>query len=392
MRFVGIDIASEKHVVAIVDEAGEVLCRPTTFTEDAVGYDALFGLLGASDGVLVTMEATGHYWKNLFAALAAREFVVALVNPARTHRFSAEDLQRTKTDAIDALAIARFAAQKRPTPTKIPEAAAEDLRELVRLRDRLVQDFGDRIRQLHRLVDLGFPEFTRHVKSLDSALATGILHEFPTAAAFDGISVRRLAAIKYDGVHKVGSELATEILAAAKVSVGAHHGEPFQMQVRFFCEDLDVLRKRIRQLDGDIETKLEEHEVGKLLTTIGGIGPQTAARIIAKFGDPSVFFRNAAAFSSFVGVIPGLRLSGKKQSLHARMTTIGDADLRTALYMPTLSAIRGNPWLRSYYKRLRANGKPAKVAIVACMHKLLLAIYSVAKNRRPFIPIIVETT
>jgi transposase len=54
--------------------------------------------------------------------------------------------------------------------------------------------------------------------------------------------------------------------------------------------------------------------------------------------------------------------------------------------MPTWVAVKKNPWLRAYYQRLRARGKLAKVALVAALHKLLLAIYSVAKSRRPFIP------
>jgi transposase len=52
--------------------------------------------------------------------------------------------------------------------------------------------------------------------------------------------------------------------------------------------------------------------------------------------------------------------------------------------MPTLSAVRVNPWLRAYYQRLRAAGKPGKVALVAVMRKLMAAVYSVAKHHRPF--------
>ena len=128
MRFAGIDIASETHVVAMVDEDGKVLVKATPFAEDAAGYEKLFALLGASAELLIAMEATGHYWKNLFAALAARGLSVALLNPLRTHRFAGEDLERTKTDAIDALGIARFAAQKRPNrrgcPTRPPRSCA----------------------------------------------------------------------------------------------------------------------------------------------------------------------------------------------------------------------------------------------------------------------------
>jgi transposase len=321
--------------------------------------------------------------------LAAAGHSVALLNPLRTRRFAAEDLERTKTDAIDALGIARFAAQKRPAPTRLPETATEELRELVRLRERLLQDFGDRVRQLHRLVDLGFPEFTRYVRSLDSELASAILHDYPTAAAFHGASVKRLAALRYDGRHQVGLDLARTLIDAARRSVGRHHSAAYRVQVHYACQDLDTLRKRLRQLDADIETKLHEHEVGRLLTTIDGIGPTTAACVIAEVGDPA-HFRSASAFAAYVGAIPGLKQSGKRTSRRAALTPIGNARLRAALWMPTLSAVRCNPWLRRHHQKLRARGKLPKVALVACMHKLLLAIYSVAKHRKPFVAVTVS--
>src|SRR6185312_8065901 len=198
MRFAGIDIASETHVLAIVDADGAVEVTATPFGEDAAGYAKALALLGDPRELLIAMEATGHYWKNLFATLSAAGHAIALINPLRTHRFAGEDLVRTKTDALDALGIARFAAQKRPPALHLPDAVADELRELVRLRERLLQDFGNRVRQLHRLVDLGFPEFTRYVRGLDSELASAILHDYPTAAAFHGLSVRRLAALRYD--------------------------------------------------------------------------------------------------------------------------------------------------------------------------------------------------
>jgi transposase len=385
MRYAGIDIASETHVIAVLDAEGGIECKAKEFAEDATGYQTLLALLGTPGEVLVAMEATGHYWKNLFAALAAAGHAVALLNPLRTHRFAGEDLARTKTDAIDALGIARFAAQKRPAPTQLPDAATEELRELVRLRERLLQDFGDRVRQLHRLVDLGFPEFTRYVRGLNTELASAILHDYPTAAAFHGLSVKRLAALRYDGHHHVGQELARALIDAARHSVGRHHSAAYRVQVRYACQDLDLLRRRLRELERDIHGKLREHEVGRLLTTIEGIGPHTAACVIAELGDPA-HFRSASTLAAYVGVIPGLSQSGKRQSTRAGLAPLGNARLRAALWMPTLSAVRYNPWLRAHYQRLRARGKLPKVALVACMHKLLFAIYSVAKHRRPFLP------
>src|SRR6266567_6125337 len=240
MRFAGIDIASETHVVAIVDAQGAVELKATSFAEDAAGYQKVLALLGNPKEVLIAMEATGHYWKNLFAVLAATGHSIALVNPLRTHRFAGVDLERTKTDAIDAMGIARFAANKRPPATPLPDALAEELRELVHLRERLLQDFGDRVRQLHRLVDLGFPEFTRYVRTLDSELATAILRDYPTAAAYRGVSVRRLAGLRYDARHQVGLDLARTLIDAARRSVGQHHSATYRLQIRYACDDLDT--------------------------------------------------------------------------------------------------------------------------------------------------------
>ncbi len=382
--FAGIDIASERHMLARLDDAGVPVGKPMPIAEDRAGYDALLKALGEPP-VLVAMEATGHYWKNLFAVLTAAGHEVALLNPLQARRFQEASLERTKTDAIDAHGLARLAFEKRPAPTQLHDDAAEALRELVRHRDRLRQDFDDRVRQLHRLVDLGFPEFTRYVRSLDSQLATCLLAEYPTAHAFARATPRRLAKLRYDGRHFVGPELAEQLVEAAKRSVGQHHGPAYKLQARHICQDLDLWRRRLAEIERDIEDLLNTHEVGRLLTTIEGIGPQSAARIIAAVGDPA-HFRSANAFAAYVGVVPGLKQSGKQSSrTRAPVAPMGNARLRMALWMPVLGAVRRNAWLRAFYERLRAAGKPPKLALVAALRKLLHAVYSVAKNRKPFV-------
>jgi transposase len=160
---------------------------------------------------------------------------------------------------------------------------------------------------------------------------------------------------------------------------------PTALQVRYACEDLALLRQRLKDLGREIERKLDQHEIGKLLTTIDGVGLQTAACLIAELIDPARF-PNAGALASYVGVTPRLRQSGKRRFSGRRSIPLGNARLRRALWMPILAAVRCNPWLRDHYQRLRVAGKPPKVALIACMRKLLTAIHSVARNRRPFVP------
>jgi transposase len=384
MRFIGIDIGSEKHLVAIVDEAGKPLRKPAPFTEDAKGYEKLKALVGEPNDALVAMEATGHYWQNLFAYLHASGFAVALLNPVRTSRFAAEEMRRAKTDALDALGIARFAQQKRPTPTRLPDAATLELREFVRLRDRLVQDLGDRTRQVHRAIDLGFPEFTQHVSDLSSSKATTLLLACPTARAFRKADPAALAELKYDGRHVIGHQLAAALCEAAASSVGHHHGGVYDLQIRYACEDIAILRERIKKLEGDIGQSLDRHEVGKLLTTIEGVGDNTAARMIAAIDFDS--FRSASQLAAYVGVAPLVNQSGKRQPVRGHACTMGDAALRAKLWMPTMRAVRSNVWLRAFYERLVTSGKPKKLAMIAAMRKLLGAMMSVAKNRTPFVP------
>jgi transposase len=401
MLVAGIDVGAAVHHVAVVDQSEAVVTKPTAFEESAPGYEKLFALLargGARGGedlplatasappqsTLVVMEATGHYWQNLFAALVAKGFPVALVNPLRTHRFAGEELARTKTDRVDCLQIGRFGVQKRPAPSLLPEPAVEELRELMRLRERLVQELVARLNQLHRLVDLGFPELTRYLKDLNTELATAILHKYPTAQAFRGVSRKRLAKLSYDGRHQVGAELAQQLLDAAAISVGSQHSPSHQLGVRYACEDLEILRKRLKRLDREVVETLQHHQVGQLLTSIGGIGDTTAAMIVAELGDPARF-KSAGALAAYVGVCPAHKHSGKHQPKSSSLSPIGNRRLRRALWMPTLgAATQSNPWLMSFYRRLIDRGKPHKVALCAAMRKLLAAIYSVAKHRRPF--------
>ena len=78
------------------------------------------------------------------------------------------------------------------------------------------------------------------------------------------------------------------------------------MRIKYLCEDLDVLRRRLKDLARDIERKLDDHEVGKLLTTIDGVGPLTTACLIAELRGPARF-RSAAAIASYVSVGTALR-------------------------------------------------------------------------------------
>lgn len=155
--------------------------------------------------------------------------------------------------------------------------------------------------------------------------------------------------------------------------------------MRYACENIERQRGRLNEIENAIKRQLDAHEVGKLRITITGIGTQTAACLIGELGDLARF-RGRGALASYVGVAPRLRQSGKRKISRAPGVPLGNARLRHALWMPTIIAVRFNPWLRAYHQRLLGAGKRPKVALVACMRKLLTAVLSVARSRRPFVP------
>jgi transposase len=385
MRHVGIDVGSQSHVVASIDDFGRVLLKPTSFDEDAEGYARLFSLLGPNQDTVIALESTGHYGQNLVATLRERGFHVAMINPLRSKRFAQEDLHRAKTDSVDALLLARFAAQKRLSFLDHRDVDTEELRELVHFHERLTQDLGDRLRQLHRLVDLCFPELPRHI-SLKRARALTVLRAYPTAQALAAASVEHLATLR-GSRYRVGIDLARALVHAASRTVGRHQSPVYRAEIEHTCDDIATLRGRIHAIEEDLARRVSEHPIAALITTIDGLGVLAAAQVVATVGDPARF-RSAAAFAAYIGVVPGTQHSGLHRPGQAPLSPIGNSRLRSALWMPTVCAAAAghNPWLATYYRRLTGAGKPPKLALVAAMRKLVTAIYSVAKSRQPFIP------
>ena len=149
-------------------------------------------------------------------------------------------------------------------------------------------------------------------------------------------------------------------------------------------EHLEWLGKAIDELDGDIGRTLRQSPLWRaeddLLRSIPGLGPVTRATLMAKLPELGQLGRRQIA--ALVGLAPMNRDSGTFRG--KRFIQGGRGDVRTVLYMATLAAIRASASLKHFYLRLRAAGKPAKVAITATMRKLLTIINAICKTRTPW--------
>lgn len=143
-----------------------------------------------------------------------------------------------------------------------------------------------------------------------------------------------------------------------------------------------LLNKQIANCDKEIDKQLDDHFSAKLalLKNCKGIGTNTQACLMAAL--PELGSLNGEQISKLVGVAPLNCDSGKYKG--RRFTWGGRANVRCALYMATLSAVRYNPVIKVFYDRLLGKGKSKKVALVACMHKLLVILNAILKSGKPW--------
>lgn len=152
---------------------------------------------------------------------------------------------------------------------------------------------------------------------------------------------------------------------------------------------LEYLQARIQAARQAIQEHIQAHSGLKrqldLLTSIPGIGPLTAARLLAEIGDISAF-AGAPQLAAFAGLNPQNNYSGSSVYRKTRISKAGRAFLRYILYMPALVALRHNPIIVALKQRLQARGLPKMAIVVAAMRKLLHIVFGVLKNQIPFDP------
>ncbi len=147
---------------------------------------------------------------------------------------------------------------------------------------------------------------------------------------------------------------------------------------------ITTLDREIAEVDTDIDDLIRNsplwREEEKLLKTFKGVGPVVSRIVLAKLPELGKLDRQEIA--CLVGLAPLNKDSGKMRG--KRMISGGRKDVRDALYMAALSAIKYNKVIKPFYERLMKAGKLFKVAMTACMRKILVILNAMVKTKRPF--------
>jgi transposase len=299
--FVGIDVA--KDTVEVAERPGG---EHKAFINNDEGLEAMVTWIMSLSPTLVVLEATGGYEMNAARMLAAKNVPLAVVNPRQVRDFAKATGKLAKTDAIDALIIARFGEAVRPEPRILKDEETQQLDALVVRRRQLIEMC---IAESNRL-----------------ALAP----------------------------------------AWTKGEIKEH---------------IDWLKHALCKTNNDINRFLKSstiwQEKESILRSMKCVGPVTASTLIAEL--PELGLLSGKQVAALVGVAPLNWDSGLFRG--KRCVWGGRASIRAALYMSTLTGIRHNPVLKEFYQRLRASGKLHKVAMTACMRKLLVILNAMIKTK-----------
>ena len=395
-RFVGIDVALREHRIAVLDRDGEAVGPSFTIAASHDGVATLLRTLAARAATaaqtVIGLEASGHLWENLEAALVGAGYRVLVLNPLQTRRYRDVLRRKAKTDDIDAHVIAGLLRSGAAQASYVPDEPIQSLRELARLRARLMDDWQDYLRQLIAQLDVVLPEHRTVLGELRSARARGILAQFPTAQHLAQASPRAIRRAAHDaGTRGFSLDEATAVRDAARHSIYSGKAATARAQVvRTLVSQLDRLTTALDEVDRAATALLPPSEPGTgpsdadLLQTIPGIGPHTAATLLGELGTPTRF-TDAPALVAYVGFYPVITESGQHVG-RPRLSAVGSRIARRALYLAAVNAVRRSAEWRTIYLRKRAQGKSAKQALIVVAVKLLHTLYAMLKHRRPFNP------
>ncbi len=150
---------------------------------------------------------------------------------------------------------------------------------------------------------------------------------------------------------------------------------------RSIDEHIRWLEKRLSSLDAELAELIREtplwRERDELLRSVPGVGKVLSSTLLAQL--PELGMLNRKQIAALAGLAPFNRDSGKLRG--SRCIWGGRAQVRRVLYMATVAGVRSNPAIRTFYLRLRANGKHAKPALIACMRKFLVILNAMLHNK-----------
>ena len=338
-------------------------------------------------------ESTGHYHAMLSYFLETKGYGYVLLNPIVAHQAKGTSLRKVKTDAQDAYRLGELFYKETFELHQPREAATLNFRTLTRQHEAVTRLYVQTKLQFQTVLDQVFPAYRGVFGTLYSQVSLKVLLDFPTADAVLAVPEAALAdRIALHGPSRSARwarEKAHALVAAAQCDPFQKARVPSQLFVlTMYVDLLTTYHEHLTALEKQIGALAEMIPACQQVQTIPGIGKKIAATIIAEIGEIDRF-SHPKKLAAFAGVDPRVFASGKFTATFNKITKRGSSTLRHALFMAVLCGLRktGSQRLKAFYDQKRQDGKAHKVAVIACINKLLHWIYAILKRQEAFIDV-----
>jgi len=388
IRFCGIDIAKNKHVLCIIDRDGQTIVPSRSFANDSQSYQRLLECLkdtGKASSILIAMEATGHYWYSLHDFLTRNGYQVVVLNPIQTAMQAKKGIRKCKTDKIDAFHIAMLIKNGEYKAALVPGELGMTCRQLTRLRYSLIGQ-GAKLKQLvWAKLHPVWPEFEGLFANAFCATGRKLLTIAPTPADVLNLGQTELAElIRRTSRGKYGQAQAKKVWHAATNSAGMQRGlEGTRISIRTLVSQIETIMPIRQKLEEDIR-ELAAQLPGYLFT-LPGIDPIRAVSIFGET-DPIKNFKNPAKIVAFAGLDLTVYKSGNYDAPHRHISKRGSPFLRHTLWAMAFQAIYREGDLRTYWLKKRGDGLKHKAAVTAVAIKLCHITWRILTDKRDYLP------
>lgn len=389
MICVGIDTASDKHDVCIMNQVGEIFKRMFTIHNNKTEYKKLFNEIESAkkfrndSKVCIGIESTGVYSETLVHYLSKIEaYEIIYINPILTNMFQhSEIIHYAKTDKIDAKGICTFLSDKRKrlytyTP---PSYTILEMRSLGREINHLNKQINKTVNRLTGMLHVVFPEFFQVFGKVKGSTCLEYLRLYPTP---DMIVKKHSLNDVYKKLDSRGRKIENlnKLIHFAKETIG-HSTKSDAIAISFLASQLQLFHSQKEALIDRMDILVTENAMN--LAQIPGIGAITACTIMGEIGDISNF-RRADSLVAYAGINPMVYQSGKYEAKGLSMSKKGSSYLRNAIILVSRLIIQYDEKFKTYYEKKRAEGKSYNVAIGHVSNKLTRVIYHILKYNEPY--------
>ena len=368
-------------------------CKAFDFWNNGRGFQEFWERISSAarthglEEIIVGFESTGPYMEPLVQFLRNKKGVrLVQVNPMHTKRLKElTGNSPLKTDRKDPKVIADIIELGHALTVVIPEGPAADLRRLTQGRERTIASRTRLFNQLQCLLVISFPEFLQVMKDVKTASAQYLLRHYPTAEEIVALGETSLATLlRKVSRGKLKEDRARALFKAASESVGVREGRSSMLlEIRLMLETIASYDRFIDGVETEMVRHLEQIPYSRVILSLKGIGPVTAAGLIGEVGDFTKF-----STISEVMKLAGLDLyevsSGKHRG-KLRISKRGRPLIRKLLYLAALSTVRKGGVMHEWYQRALGRGMMKTKALVAVSRKLLGIIFALVRDHSVYV-------